>query len=137
MEPSGCPPGPVAQVLRSGSLLLFLISIDTQFALVAAPALGASAALLPFDLSERGMLGDAGSNLFGFVVGVGLFQGLPTWGLALALAAILAVHWASETVTLSRIIESTPPLEWYDRLGRSDAASPGDRGDGEESGWRG
>ncbi|MDP8956496.1 MAG: hypothetical protein M3N24_06010, partial [Actinomycetota bacterium] len=109
-------------------LLLVAISSQSQYALVASAALGVSAAMFPFDLTERAMLGDAGSNLFGFVIGVGLFQGLPLWGLILALAAILALHWASETVTLSRLIQSTPPLEWYDRLGLPSDAPPAAHG---------
>lgn len=116
--------------------VLLLLSAGSQYALVASAALGVAAAVFPFDLTERAMLGDAGSNLFGFVVGVGLFQGLPLWGLALTFLAVLALHWASETVTLSRIIESTPPLRWYDRLGRP-SEEPREEPEGKEFGsWR-
>ncbi len=116
--------------------LLLIVSAQSQYALVAAGAFGASLAVFSFDLTERGMLGDAGSNLFGFVVGVGLFDALPLWGLVLALGVVLALHWASETMTLSRIIESTPPLQWFDRLGVR-PQEPRERQEGEESrhGW--
>ncbi|HEX2089869.1 MAG TPA: hypothetical protein VHI54_08090 [Actinomycetota bacterium] len=117
------------------SFLLLIASGQSQYGLIASAAFGASLAVFPFDLAERAMLGDAGSNLFGFVVGVGLFQALPLWGLLVALAAILALHWAAETVTLSRVIESTPPLQWFDRLGRP-ADEPGEREVGEESRYR-
>ncbi len=80
-------------------------------------AAGSIVALQP-DLREVAMLGDAGSNVLGFVIGVGLFETLGTGGLAIALAVILAIHVVSETVTLSRIIDATPPLRWFDRLGR-------------------
>jgi UDP-GlcNAc:undecaprenyl-phosphate/decaprenyl-phosphate GlcNAc-1-phosphate transferase len=83
-----------------------------------AAAIGSAAALLTFDLRERAMLGDAGSNLLGFIIGLALFRLLPTWGLAVALILILVLHALGETVTLSRIIEATPPLRWFDRLGR-------------------
>ena len=117
-------PGRALKYFFPVCLVLLLVSIDTQYALVASAALGAAAGVSFFDLTERGMLGDAGSNLLGFVVGVGLFEGLPQWGLALAFAAIVALHWASETVTLSRMIESAPPLLWYDRLGRTGEEPP-------------
>lgn len=81
-------------------------------------ALGAGVALVPFDLRERAMLGDSGANVLGFVIGVGVFLTVPTWGLAVALAVILVLHLLAETVTLSRIIDASPPLRWFDRLGR-------------------
>jgi len=77
-----------------------------------------AAAALAIDLREVAMLGDAGSNVLGFIVGAGLVGTLPMWGLGLVLAVILALHVLAETVTLSRIIEATPPLRWFDRLGR-------------------
>lgn len=90
--------------------------------LLVAPAIGSAVALLVLDLRERAMLGDAGSNLLGFIIGLALFRVLPTWGLGVALGAILVLHVLGETVTLSRIIEASPPLRWFDRLGRLPAA---------------
>jgi hypothetical protein len=82
------------------------------------PLLPIAAVLLMLDLSERGMLGDSGANVLGFIVGIGLFLSLSTTGLVVALAILLLVHVVSETVTLSRVIEAVPPLKWLDRLGR-------------------
>jgi UDP-GlcNAc:undecaprenyl-phosphate/decaprenyl-phosphate GlcNAc-1-phosphate transferase len=95
--------------------------------LLLAAAIGSAAAVLAFDLRERAMLGDAGSNLLGFIFGLALFRLLPTWGLGIALVMILILHVLGETVTLSRIIEATPPLRWFDRLGRlpAEQAKPG------------
>jgi glycosyl transferase family 4 len=81
-------------------------------------AIGSAAALLIFDLRERAMLGDAGANLLGFIIGLALFRILPTLGLAVTLVAILLLHALGETVTLSRLIEAARPLRWFDRLGR-------------------
>jgi UDP-N-acetylmuramyl pentapeptide phosphotransferase/UDP-N-acetylglucosamine-1-phosphate transferase len=85
---------------------------------VPAAALGAAVAVLPFDLLERGMLGDAGSNPLGFLVGATLAVALPMPGVAVAAVAAVALQVAAETVTISRLIEATPPLRWFDRLGR-------------------
>jgi len=100
-----------------------------------AAAIGSAVALLVWDLRERAMLGDAGSNLLGFVIGLALFRLLPTWGLGLALAVILILHALGETVTLSRIVEATPPLRWFDRLGRvpSNQTKPGSGQDPRDS----
>lgn len=80
-------------------------------------AIGAVVAL-PFDLRERAMLGDSGSNLLGFTIGLGLFLVLPTWGSAAAALVLVALNVVADTLTLSRAIDATPPLRWFDRLGR-------------------
>lgn len=85
---------------------------------VQAAALGAAVAVLPFDLLERGMLGDSGSNPLGFLVGVALAVILPTVGLVIAAVAAVGLQVAAETVTISRLIEAAAPLRWFDRLGR-------------------
>ncbi|HEX8100293.1 MAG TPA: hypothetical protein VF660_08855 [Actinomycetota bacterium] len=122
-------PGRALKYFLPLGLVLLYSARRTDYALVAAAAMGAAVVVFPFDLGEEGMLGDAGSNLLGFVIGLGLFQVLPLWALALALIAIVAVHVASETVTLSRLIKSYRALRWYEELG---AASPA-RDD--ESAW--
>jgi hypothetical protein len=80
--------------------------------------------LLPLDLGERGMLGDAGSNVLGFVLGVLAFDRLATPGLAVVLAVILLLHAVAETVTLSRIIRGAAVLRFLDDLGRVRPVDP-------------
>ena len=78
---------------------------------------GAVAVLTP-DLRERAVLGDGGSNLLGFVAGLGLVLVLSGWGVWVAAGCAVVLNVLADTVTLSRIIEVTPPLRWYDALGR-------------------
>jgi hypothetical protein len=88
---------------------------------LAPPIPGALATALPavmWDLHERAMLGDGGSNLLGFTAGLGLYLLLPGWGVMLAAAAAVGLNVLAETVTLSGLIDATPPLRWFDRLGR-------------------
>jgi hypothetical protein len=91
---------------------------ETGMGPVAGAALGAALAVLPFDLAERGMLGDAGSNPLGLVAGAGLAVILPTPWVVVAAAAAVLLQVAAETVTISRVVEAVPPLRWFDRLGR-------------------
>jgi UDP-GlcNAc:undecaprenyl-phosphate/decaprenyl-phosphate GlcNAc-1-phosphate transferase len=86
--------------------------------LLAGATLGAAVGVLPFDLLERGMLGDAGSNPLGLAVGFGLAAALPTAAVVLGAVAVLALQAAAETVTISRLVEATAPLRWLDRVGR-------------------
>jgi hypothetical protein len=81
---------------------------------------GAALAALPFDLREEGMLGDAGANALGAVVGTLLLAG-PMWLLGAAAAVLLALQLASERVSFTRVIESNRVLRAADRLGRPDA----------------
>jgi UDP-N-acetylmuramyl pentapeptide phosphotransferase/UDP-N-acetylglucosamine-1-phosphate transferase len=78
---------------------------------------GAALAALPFDLREEGMLGDAGANALGAVVGALLLVG-PILLLWAALGLLLALQLASERVSFSRVIEGNRVLRAADRLGR-------------------
>jgi UDP-GlcNAc:undecaprenyl-phosphate GlcNAc-1-phosphate transferase len=78
--------------------------------------------LLPFDLRERGMLGDTGSNAIGAVAGVWLVATLSTTGQAIALAVMLLVNVYGEFRSISALIERTPGLRQLDSLGRSQHA---------------
>jgi len=91
-------------------------------AAVAAP-LGAALALLPEDLGERAMLGDAGANALGAMLGVAA-AGTSRGSRAAMLAGIAALTAASEVVSFTRVIERTPPLRWLDMLGRRPARRP-------------
>jgi hypothetical protein len=84
---------------------------------VAAP-LGAAAALLPEDLGERAMLGDAGANALGALLGVAAAASLSRPARLVLLAAITGLTAASEVVSFTAVIERTPALRWLDMLGR-------------------
>jgi UDP-GlcNAc:undecaprenyl-phosphate GlcNAc-1-phosphate transferase len=70
-------------------------------------------------LGERAMLGDTGSNLIGAVAGVWLLTTLGADGRLVALAIVLALTIYGELRSISRTIDSVPPLRWLDSLGRA------------------
>jgi UDP-GlcNAc:undecaprenyl-phosphate/decaprenyl-phosphate GlcNAc-1-phosphate transferase len=80
---------------------------------------GAALAGLPFDLREKGMLGDAGANSLGAVVGTLLLAG-PVWLLLGAVVVLLALQLLSERVSFSRVIDGNRVLRAADRFGRPD-----------------
>jgi UDP-GlcNAc:undecaprenyl-phosphate GlcNAc-1-phosphate transferase len=84
---------------------------------VAAP-LGAALALLPEDLGERAMLGDAGANALGAMLGAAAAASLPRPARVALLAGIVTLTAASEKISFTKVIERTPPLHWLDMLGR-------------------
>jgi UDP-GlcNAc:undecaprenyl-phosphate GlcNAc-1-phosphate transferase len=93
---------------------------------VAAPA-GAALAMLPEDLAERAMLGDAGANALGGMLGAAAAAGLPRPARVALLAGIAGLTAASEVVSFTKVIERTPPLRWLDMLGRRPASGPAAR----------
>ena len=114
-------------VVAASANLLNLLDLRPGRALkvgaVAALALGqpgpaaAAAALLPGDLAETTMLGDAGANALGAVLGLALVRRHPQRRL-IALTTLTAVTAVSEVLSYSRIIDAVPPLRWVDRVGR-------------------
>jgi hypothetical protein len=85
---------------------------------IAAAVLGAAAAALPADLGERAMLGDAGANALGALVGLAAATRCSRRGLALRLGVLVALTAASERVSFTAVIAATPGLRELDALGR-------------------
>ncbi|MHB1473917.1 MAG: hypothetical protein ACYCV4_09875 [Dermatophilaceae bacterium] len=87
-------------------------------ATAAAATAGAALAALPGDLAGRSMLGDTGANSAGAVLGTALVARTDLRGRLLALAAVTALTFASEKVSFTKVIESSPGLRRLDALGR-------------------
>ena len=91
---------------------------------VAAIPVGAALALVGEDLGERAMLGDAGANALGAMLGAAAAASLPRPGRAAILAGIVVLTAASEKVSFTKVIQRTPPLHWLDMLGRRPGPAP-------------
>jgi UDP-N-acetylmuramyl pentapeptide phosphotransferase/UDP-N-acetylglucosamine-1-phosphate transferase len=91
-------------------------------AAVAAPV-GAALAVLPEDLGERAMLGDAGANSLGAMLGAAAAATLPRPARIGLLTGIIALTALSEKVSFTKVIARTPALNWLDMLGRRAPAS--------------
>ncbi len=74
--------------------------------------------LAPYDLREMTMLGDAGSNALGAVLGYGSVATFTARGQRLAIAALAGLTIIGEVRSLGEFIERTPGLARLDRLGR-------------------
>ena len=85
--------------------------------LVRAPLLPA-VLVAPYDLREMTMLGDAGSNALGAMLGLSSVNRFTGRGRKLAIAALAGLNLLGETRSLGELIERTPVLSHLDRLGR-------------------
>jgi Glycosyl transferase family 2 len=74
--------------------------------------------LAPYDLREMTMLGDAGANALGALLGFGSVGKLTARGQLFAIAALAGLTAAGEARSLGELIERTPVLSRLDRLGR-------------------
>jgi hypothetical protein len=117
----------------SGALLVglaanFLNQLDTRpgralkaylagAVLVRAP-LGVAVLLCPYDLREKTMLGDSGSNALGAMLGLSSVSRLTDRGRWLAIGALAGLTLLGERRSLGELIERTPGLSHVDSLGR-------------------
>lgn len=114
-------PGRAAKVWLLGAVPLALWG--AEFWIVAAAGmLGAVLVCLPVDLGERAMLGDAGANPLGGVLGLGLAASFDRPGRIVVIVVALLLNLASEKWSFSRAIAATAPLRWLDGLGRRPGA---------------
>jgi UDP-GlcNAc:undecaprenyl-phosphate/decaprenyl-phosphate GlcNAc-1-phosphate transferase len=109
-------PGRAGKVAVVIVVALLLFGHDL-WALGAAAMIGALAACLPFDLKEKAMLGDAGANPVGAVLGLGMAH-LDRPVRLVCLAILVILNAASEIWSFSRAIESSRILTALDGIGR-------------------
>ncbi len=80
--------------------------------------IGPALVVAAFTLSERAMLGDTGSNLIGALAGISMLVTVDDGGRWVALAVVAALTIYGEFRSISKAVESIPPLRWLDSLGR-------------------
>lgn len=111
-------PGRALKVFFAAGLLAWLFSMGRAGWAMWPALVPPAAAMLVIDLGEWGMLGDAGSNFLGAVLGLTFVVNFG-WQVQLAAAILLAAATvASEKHSFSAAIEKVPAARWLDMLGR-------------------
>jgi UDP-N-acetylmuramyl pentapeptide phosphotransferase/UDP-N-acetylglucosamine-1-phosphate transferase len=111
-------PGRAIKVGLVAWIPLALIARADSVGVAIAPVVGAFAGLLGDDLHERLMLGDAGSNVIGAVLGLAVVLECAAVTRTVVLVVLCAFTLASEVISFSRVIERVPVLRRLDDLGR-------------------
>lgn len=107
------------RALKATALVAAPLALGTgPGAPAAAAAVGTAVGLLPDDLAGRSMLGDTGANALGALVGTALVERTGTRGRLVAATVLTALTLASEKVSFTAVIESTPVLRELDAWGR-------------------
>jgi UDP-N-acetylmuramyl pentapeptide phosphotransferase/UDP-N-acetylglucosamine-1-phosphate transferase len=91
-------------------------------AVALAPVMGAALGLLPEDLGERLMLGDAGANALGAALGLAALLTLGPGTRLVVTGVLLVINVAADLVSFSKVIRTTPALDRLDKLGRLNAS---------------
>lgn len=106
------------RALKVGALTAVPLVLTGPGSPGAALTLGAVAAVLPDDLAGRSMLGDTGANPLGAMLGLALVARQGTVARTICLGVVTGLTLASERVSFTRVIETTPVLRELDALGR-------------------
>ena len=102
-----------------GAFLVLLVAAGRPADLSStAVIIGAALGLFLDDLHERLMLGDAGSNVLGAVLGLGVVAACGPGARDVALVAVAGLNVAGELVSFSRVIDAVGPLRALDQAGR-------------------
>jgi hypothetical protein len=80
---------------------------------------GIAVLLLPYDLREMAMLGDAGSNALGALLGLKSVERFTGRGRWVAIGALAGFTLLGERTSIGAWIERTPGVSWLARLGRA------------------
>ncbi len=111
-------PGRALKIALLASLALIITSYGRETVIILAPLLSAVLFYLPYDLGERLMLGDNGSNLLGSVLGFAAVYRWPYRVQGAVLILLLIFQGLCEIYSVSEIIGRNRFLKFFDQLGR-------------------
>lgn len=108
------------RALKAGLIVLGLMPHERQLTWVpTAVVTGTSVAAWPDDLDGSVMLGDTGANALGAAIGTTVAANTSAGQRAVLLAILAGLTLASEKVSFTSVIESTPGLREIDAFGRT------------------
>jgi UDP-GlcNAc:undecaprenyl-phosphate/decaprenyl-phosphate GlcNAc-1-phosphate transferase len=116
-------PGRAGKTFVALGAVLTIGSWDTYALRALGLFIGPAIVLLPFDLRERAMLGDTGSNVLGAVAGLWLVLALGPTGEAVALGVLALLTLYGEFRSISALVERNPFLRRLDSFGRPTPAT--------------
>lgn len=111
-------PGRVLKVAVAAFAALAVLSEARGHLVGVAATVGAGLGLLVEDLREHLMLGDAGANVLGAVLGLGVVMSVGPGARNAVLGALVVLNLLGEVASFSRVIAAVAPLRALDQAGR-------------------
>ena len=111
-------PGRAGKIFILACAVIIPVALGKPEAVMAAIILGSVLAYLGADLKARAMMGDAGSNTLGMVIGVTAAAALDGYFRMVYLAVLVLIHVLTEKYSLTSIISGNMFLNYLDMLGR-------------------
>jgi|CXWK01.1.fsa_nt_gi UDP-N-acetylmuramyl pentapeptide phosphotransferase/UDP-N-acetylglucosamine-1-phosphate transferase len=111
-------PGRTIKVALLAYIPMAVMAGGNTIGVAMAPLMGAAVGLLPADLKERIMLGDAGANVLGGALGFMAVRECNEGVQVGILVGAVLLNLAAERWSFSKIISKTAPLRFVDMLGR-------------------
>jgi hypothetical protein len=113
-------PGRCTKVFISiAAIILFLNFKNFASYLPLGASLIVALIYLPYDLKEKSMLGDTGSNVLGITLGYFISINTSTVVKLSLLVILVAVNFAAEKISISLLISKSRFLSYLDSIGRS------------------
>ncbi len=111
-------PGRALKIFFLFSLLYAWLIGSEQGILLLFPVWVAALTYFPWDLRSWGMLGDAGANVLGGLLGLVIVLTVPFQFQAAFILALVLFHLLAERMSLTEIIAENSLLNYFDLLGR-------------------
>ncbi|MBS4539972.1 hypothetical protein GOQ27_15960 [Clostridium sp. D2Q-11] len=109
-------PGRVMKIFYISLGIILIFTAYNRYDLLSIIIIGSSLAYFPIDIKGRAMLGDIGSNVLGYYLGVSIVTN--DINKPIILLILLVINLISEKVSLSKIISNNKILNYFDYLGR-------------------
>ncbi|MDP3013473.1 MAG: hypothetical protein Q8M92_04475, partial [Candidatus Subteraquimicrobiales bacterium] len=111
-------PGRAVKVFLILGAITYLFSVKSPIWHLWGIFLGAILVLFKAELAEEIMLGDAGSNILGAIIGLTFVVNFNWKVNCVILVLLIFLQLFTEKHSLTKLIESNKILRWFDELGR-------------------
>lgn len=111
-------PGRAVKMFVFSAIVLLIASVSYKYVYVILSFFGILIPYIKLDLKAMVMMGDAGSNILGYTLGIFAANSLNMIGKIVFLLMLIIIHILSEKVSFSKVIDNNKFLRFLDMIGR-------------------
>lgn len=113
-------PGRAVKMFIFAAIILLISSYNFKYAYIISSFFGMLIPYIKLDLKARAMMGDVGSNALGYTLGMFTVSSFNLFGRIIVFFILILIHILSERVSISKIIENSRLLKFFDMIGRNE-----------------